>query len=284
MPSNRFEVLECEAALEAVEKGAQDCEDPSIGGLDVLAQHTLGMACAAPLDPVAYHDEVRRAWPYRDLSWETFERVLDFVATGGYALRAYERYAKLRKTPEGKFRIANPQVAQQYRLNVGTIVEDPMVKVRLVKGRGFKTGSATGPIGRYGRVLGELEEYFIDQLVRGDTFVFGSEIVAYEGMFETEAYVSRSNSTDPKIPSYMGGKFPLSTYLGRRRSPHPERSRQLAEAARAGRRLAAPAARRVHSAPTRTRCWSRPSRAARRTTWCATRSKVASRTRRSACC
>jgi ATP-dependent Lhr-like helicase len=230
VPSNRFEVLECEAALEAVEQNKQDSEDPSLGGLDVLAQHTLGMACAAPLDPVAFHEELRRAWPYRDLSWETFERVLDFVATGGYALRAYERYAKLRKTPEGKFRIANPYVAQQYRLNVGTIVEDPMVKVRLVKGRGGKTGSATGPIGRYGRVLGELEEYFIDQLVRGDTFVFGSEIVAYEGMFETEAYVSRSNAADPKIPSYMGGKFPLSTYLAdgvRRLLSDPDNWRRL---------------------------------------------------------
>jgi len=214
VPSNQFEVLECEAALEAVEKGAQDSEDPSLGGLDVLAQHTLGMACADPLDPLAFYDEVRRAWPYRELSWESFERVLDFVATGGYALRAYERYAKLRKTADGTFRIANAGIAQQYRLNVGTIVEDPMVKVRLVKGgRAAKPGSATGPIGRYGRVLGELEEYFIDQLVRGDTFVFGSEVVAYEGMFETEAYVSRSNATDPKIPSYMGGKFPLSTYL-----------------------------------------------------------------------
>jgi len=79
--------------------------------------------------------------------------------------------------------------------------------------RGNKRGQSTGPIGRGGRVLGEIEEYFIDQLVKGDTFVFGSEIVAYEGMFETEAYVSRSNATDPKIPSYMGGKFPLSTYL-----------------------------------------------------------------------
>jgi len=213
VPSNRFEVLECEAAVEAVTASLQDSEDPSIGGLDVLAQHTLGMACAAPFDPVVFHEEVRRAWPYRDLSWETFERVVDFVATGGYALRAYERYAKLKQTPDGKFRIANGNIAQQYRLNVGTIIEDPMVRVRLVKGRGFKTGSATGPIGRYGRVLGELEEYFIDQLVRGDTFVFGSEIVAYEGMFETEAYVSRSNASDPKIPSYMGGKFPLSTYL-----------------------------------------------------------------------
>ena len=213
VPSNRFEVLECEAALEAVERNKQDSEDPVSGGLDVLAQHVLGMACSAPLDAVAFYDEVRRAWPYRELGWETFERVIDFVATGGYALRAYERYARLRKTPEGLWRIANQQVAQQYRLNVGTIVEDPMVRVRLVRSGAHKQGATTGPIGRFGRKLGEIEEYFIDQLIKGDTFIFGSEIVAYEGMFETEAYVSRSNSENPKIPSYMGGKFPLSTYL-----------------------------------------------------------------------
>ncbi|HEY9009391.1 MAG TPA: ligase-associated DNA damage response DEXH box helicase [Devosia sp.] len=215
VPANRFEVLECEAALEAVEIGAQDSEDPVIGGLDVLAQHVLGMACAAPLDPLKFYDEIRRAWPYRELAWETFERVIDFVATGGYALRAYERYAKLRKTPEGLWRIANPQVAQQYRLNVGTIIEDPMVKVRLVKGRApqQRESGTTGPIGRYGRVLGEMEEYFFNSMVKGDTFLFGSEIVAYEGMFESEVYVSRAHSKDPKIPSYMGGKFPLSTYL-----------------------------------------------------------------------
>jgi ATP-dependent Lhr-like helicase len=156
---------------------------------------------------------VRRAWPYRALSRRNFDRVLDFVATGGYALRAYERYAKLRQNPDGHWRIAHPGIAQQYRLNVGTIVEDPMVKVRLIRARGNKAGASTGPIGRGGRVLGEIEEYFIDQLVKGDTFVFGAEIVAYEGMVETEAYVSRSFSDKPKVPSYMGGKFPLSTFL-----------------------------------------------------------------------
>lgn len=217
VPANRFEVLECEAALEAVEIGAQDSEDPVVGGLDVLAQHVLGMACSEPLDPLKFYDEIRRAWPYRDLQWETFERVIDFVATGGYALRAYERYAKLRKTPEGLWRIANPQVAQQYRLNVGTIIEEPMVKVRLVKSRAPKPGQdrsgTTGPIGRFGRVLGEMEEYFFNSMTKGDTFLFGSEVVAFEGMFETEAYVSRAHAKDPKIPSYMGGKFPLSTYL-----------------------------------------------------------------------
>ncbi|WP_196259424.1 ligase-associated DNA damage response DEXH box helicase [Pelagibacterium limicola] len=213
VPANRFEVLECEAALEAVAAGAQDSERPLPGGLDVLAQHILGLACAAPLDADATFAEVTSAWPYREVSREKFDRVLDFVSTGGYALKAYERFAKLRKTPDGLWRIANPQIAQQYRLNVGTIVEEPMLKVRLVRARGIKKGATTGPIGRGGRMLGEIEEYFIDQLVRGDTFMFGGEIVAFEGVVETEAYVSRSFSQNPKIPSYMGGKFPLSTFL-----------------------------------------------------------------------
>ena len=213
VPSNRFEVLECEAALEAVAAGYQDSEPPVEGGYDVLAQHLLGMACAGPFAPDELYAEFRRAWPYRNLSRQKFDRVLDFVATGGYALRAYERYAKLKPMPDGRWRIAHPGIAQQYRLNVGTIVEDPMVKVRLVRARGNKAGGSTGPIGRGGRMLGEIEEYFIDQLVKGDTFLFGSEIVAYEGMVETEAYVSRSFSDKPKIPSYMGGKFPLSTFL-----------------------------------------------------------------------
>jgi ATP-dependent helicase Lhr and Lhr-like helicase len=133
VPANRFEVLECEAALEAVAEGAQDSERPLPGGLDVLAQHILGLACAAPLDADATFAEVTSAWPYREVSREKFDRVLDFVSTGGYALRAYERFAKLRKTPDGLWRIANPQIAQQYRLNVGTIVEEPMLKVRLVR-------------------------------------------------------------------------------------------------------------------------------------------------------
>lgn len=216
VPSNRFEVLECEAALEAVAEGVQDSEDPVSGGLDVLAQHVLGMGCAAPFTTDELFDEVTKAWPYRDLPKIQFERVIDFVATGGYALKTYERFAKLRLTEDGTWRISNPRVAQQYRLNIGTIIEEPMVRVRLVRARGQRRGANTGPIGRGGRVLGEMEEYFFTQLAPGDTFLFGGEIVAFEMMRENEAYVSRAFSEAPKIPSYMGGKFPLSTFLADR--------------------------------------------------------------------
>ncbi|QQR38600.1 ligase-associated DNA damage response DEXH box helicase [Devosia rhizoryzae] len=216
VPSNRFEVLECEAAVEAVAEGHQDSEDPQPGGYDVLAQHVLGMACAAPFFADDLYAEVLRAWPFRDLPRGQFDRVLEFVATGGYALQAYERYARLRQTEDGMWRIANPKVAQQYRLNIGTIVEEPMIKVRLVRGRGQKQGRTTGPIGAGGRVLGEMEEYFFGQMTIGDTFIFGGEIVAFEGMKDNEAYVSRAFSKDPKIPTYGGSRFPLSTYLAER--------------------------------------------------------------------
>ncbi len=232
VPSNRFEVLECEAAVEAVAEGHQDSEDPIAGGYDVLAQHVLGMACAEPFHADDLYAEVRRAWPYRELARPQFDRILDFVATGGYALRAYERYARLRQNEDGRWRIAHPQVAQQYRLNVGTIIEEPMVKVRLVRGRGFKRGAVTGPIGYGGRVLGEMEESFFGTMAVGDTFMFGGEVVAFEGMRENEAFVSRAQATDPKIPSYMGGKFPLSTYLAervRRIMDSPDEWRKLPE-------------------------------------------------------
>ncbi|WFE88709.1 ligase-associated DNA damage response DEXH box helicase [Roseibium porphyridii] len=210
IPSNRFEVLECQAALAASKRGEQDTPPLRKGALDVLAQHLLGLACADPLDAVAIFDEIRSSETYRQLDWETFERVLDFVATGGYALKSYEQYAKLRKAKDGLWRISHPKIAQQYRLNVGTIVEAPKLKVRLVRS---KADGRRTPVGRGGRILGEIEEYFIDQMTPGDTFLFGGEIVRFEGIKETEAYVSRSKSENPMIPSYMGGKFPLSTYL-----------------------------------------------------------------------
>ncbi len=215
VPANRFEVLECRAALEAAEDGAQDAELSRTGTLDVLAQHTLGVACSGPFSPDALFAEVRSASPYSALSRATFDRVVDFVATGGYALRAYERFAKLRPDGEGRLRIAHPRVAQQYRLNAGTIVESPVIKVRLV-GRRTLAGHRKGKPVQGGRVLGEIDEYFIEQLEPGATFAFAGEIVRFEGMRDTEAFVSRSNAPDPMIPSYAGGKFPLSTHLALR--------------------------------------------------------------------
>ena len=215
VPANRFEVLECRAALEAAREGAQDARSARTGSLDVLAQHVLGVACAGPFEPDALFAEVRSAAPYAALTRAEFDRVVDFVSTGGYALRAYERYARLRPLPDGRLRLAHPRLAQQYRLNVGTIVEAPMIKVRLIRGRSLRRpGEARPLVG--GRVLGEMEEWFVEQLAPGDTFLFAGEVLRFEGLAGTEAFVSRSGASDPMVPSYQGGKFPLSTHLALR--------------------------------------------------------------------
>ncbi len=176
----------------------------------MLAQHILGMACADSFDAAKLHAEIASAYAYRKLTWEQFEQALDFVSTGGYALKTYDRFAKLRRGMDGLWRLSHPKFGQQYRLNVGTIVEAVMLKVRLVSNRRNR------PLGRGGEILGEIEETFIDQLAPGDTFLFAGQILRFEGINELTALVSSSNAEDPQIPAYMGGKFPLSTYLADR--------------------------------------------------------------------
>ncbi len=232
VPANRFEVLECRAALDAVAENAQDTPTARVGALDVLAQHILGRAVGEPFLSDELYDEVRAAAPYAALARSDFDAAVDFVATGGYALKAYERFAKIRQGKDSRWRITHPRVAQRYRMNVGTIVEADMLKVRLVRSADRRFGdrrskvrkSATADlrraggamIPRGGRILGEVEEYFIEMLSVGDAFVFAGEILKYEALVEDEVYVSRSTAADPKVPSYEGGKFPLSTYLAAR--------------------------------------------------------------------
>ncbi|MCZ8100383.1 MAG: ligase-associated DNA damage response DEXH box helicase [Burkholderiales bacterium] len=216
VPAHRFEVMECRAALDAVAAAAQDTPEPRIGALDVLAQHVLGMACAGGFAEDDLHAEVSSAAPYAWLDRGTFADVVRFVATGGYALASYDRFARIRIGHDGLWRVTNPRVAQQYRLNVGTIVEEPMLKVRLGRVRRSAPGAPAAPV-RGGRVLGEVEEYFAETLLPGDTFIFAGEVLRFEAIAETDVVVSRTApGTDPKIPSYAGGKFPLSTFLAER--------------------------------------------------------------------
>ena len=212
VPSNRFEVLECQAALEAAGANEQDTDYPMTAKLDVLAQHILCRACAGPFHPDELFAEAASAWTYRNLTRADFDKAVDYVATGGYALRAYERYAKLKPQPGGYLRLAHPRLALSYRLNMGTIIEDQMLKVRLAHaktrlGKRMVTG---------GRVLGEAEEWFLGQLTLGQTFLFAGEVLRFEGLDEFGALATRSRGQDPMVPSYQGGKFPLSTHLAAR--------------------------------------------------------------------
>jgi ATP-dependent Lhr-like helicase len=201
VPGNRFEFLECRAAIAAIRAGALDGDALRPGGLDVLAQHILATACSAPFSAEGLYRELVRAAPYADLTRATFDDVLGFVATGGYALSAYERYRRLARDADGRWQIAHPRFAKQFRMNAGVIVEAPTLKVRLGNGRR----------------LGQVEEYFAMGLVPGDTFAFAGRLLRFEGIRELEVIASTAKGGGPpKIPVFEGGRLPLTTNLAER--------------------------------------------------------------------
>ena len=200
VPANRFEVIECQAAIEAVKAGELDGEPPRPGGLDVLAQHILAMACAAPFHPDAMFAEVQRSGAYAALERRDFDDVVRFCEDGGYALRSYERWRRLFRDAEGMMHIRGDAVARLHRMNLGTIVDSPLMKVRL----------------RGGPVLGEVEEWFLSTLTPGDSFLFAGQVLTFEAISGVVAEVSRGGSDKPLVPTYAGARLPLSTDLAAR--------------------------------------------------------------------
>ncbi len=205
VPANRFEMLECQAAREAIAENRLDGDPPRVGALDVLAQHVMGCACSEPFDMLALYEEVRSAGPYRDLTWEDFEQVVDFVSTGGYALKTYDRFRRIVRLPDGRWKVRDLNVAQRHRLNVGAIVSPAVLSVRMAM-RG----------GRGGRKIGEVEEGMLEMLDPGDTFVFAGQTWELVGVTNLDVLVRPANDKDPKMPSWGGSKFALSTYLAKR--------------------------------------------------------------------
>ena len=199
VPGNRFEYLEAEAALDAIKAGERDGDPFRPGGLDVLAQHIMACACAAPFDAAALFAEVQSAAPFTDVDFATFERLLHLISTGGYALKAYDKFRRLVQGPDGLWRITHPKFAAQHRLNAGIIIDAPMIGVR------FKNG----------RKLGMVEEYFASTLVKGDRFYFSGIALEVESMDATDLTV-RVTSKRAQIPSYKGARMPLTTHLAER--------------------------------------------------------------------
>ena len=202
VPANRFEVVECRAALDAVRAHELDGEARGPGPRDVLCQHILLCAASAPFEADALYAEVTRAGPYAALTRPAFDACLDFAATGGYALRAYDRWQRL-MLRDGRWGLRDPRSAAVIRQNLGTIIDIETLKVRLRNRLG-------------GTPLGEVEESFAATLTPGDTFLIGGEVVRYEGLREMTVEVSRDPGRDPRVAVYNGTKFATSTLLTQR--------------------------------------------------------------------
>ena len=196
VPSNRFEYLECISTIASIKANLLDEVKDKDGSLDVLAQHILGVACSNPFQIDELYLQIKKAWPYRGLKKQNFQEVLEFVRNGGYSLKHYEQYAKIDLNKNNLYAIKNRNIRNKYRLNVGTIVEAYMLKVKLGN-----------------RTLGQVEEWFIEGLNEGDTFLFSGRVLEYQSITNNNIIVRSTNNSHPKIPSYAGGRLPLTSEL-----------------------------------------------------------------------
>ncbi len=202
VPANRFEALECHAALAGIAKGALDGEEPFDGSQDVIIQYIVNCACGEPVHPDDLYAEVTRTFPYEKLPRDQFDRLFRFAVDGGNVLANYDRYRRLVPAENGRYVVASNAVRRRHRMNVGVIVEAARLKVMRLN----KTGKT-------GRILGEVEEYFAQGLTAGDSFIFAGELLAFVRIRDLTIEARPVPSGQPKVPAYAGGQMPLSTYL-----------------------------------------------------------------------
>jgi ATP-dependent Lhr-like helicase len=201
VPANRFEVLECDTAIQAIQQGKLDGEPFVEGSLDVIPQFIVNCLCSSANTPTKLFDLITQCPPYSRLEKPIFDALWRYTVDGGYVLDAYDRYLRLVGDEEGKFKPANKRIIQRHRQNIGTIVEAGRLKVKRLRRA------------HQGKIIGEVEEYFAQQLSRGDTFLFAGEVLAFEGIKDMILEAKPAAKGEPKIPSYVGGQMPLSTFL-----------------------------------------------------------------------
>jgi len=203
VPANKFEIVECQAALEAVRDKDLDGEPIASGSLDVLCQHILLVACSGKILPAKLFEEIKQIGAYKNLTHEEFKECMGFCIDGGYALKRYEQWHRLKLDPSGNLILRDPRIANKIRMNVGTIQDTETLKVRTHRRSG-------------GKPLGEIEEVFAASLTKGDTFLIGGNIVRFESLREMIVEVTHNANKQPKIATFMGTKFATSTKLSDR--------------------------------------------------------------------
>jgi ATP-dependent Lhr-like helicase len=201
VPTNTLELVEAAAVRDAALAGRVESRRSPEQPLDVLVQHLVTVALGGGFRPDELFEEVRSAFAYRELSRESFDWVLAFCERGGESLNAYPDYHRIQPDETGVYRVPDtPQgraTARRHRLGVGTIVSDASLQVKYMNG---------------GRI-GSIEEGFIARLRKGDCFVFAGRLLEFIRVHEMTAWVKKAEKTKGAVPSWQGGKMPLSTEL-----------------------------------------------------------------------
>ena len=197
VPTNTLELLEAAAARNAAKVGRIEKREVPDKPLDVLVQHLVTVALGGGFHADALFDEVRTAWSYRELTRQEFDWALAFCERGGSSLTAYPDYHRIKPDGEGVYRVPDAGIARRHRLNIGTIVGDTALQVSYLKGAR----------------IGTIEESFIARLRKGDCFVFAGRLLEFIRVQDMTAYVKKAEKSKGSIPSWNGGKMPLSTEM-----------------------------------------------------------------------
>ncbi|MDB5151971.1 MAG: ligase-associated damage response box helicase [Mucilaginibacter sp.] len=196
VPTHSLELLEGAALKQGIKQGIFESRDPMLLTMDVLVQYLVTLAVSDGFRADELFNEVKTTYAFADLTNNEFGELLDFVTHGGNVLAQYDEFLKV-EVDNGFYQVKSRRVAMRHRLSIGTITSDVSIRVKWLSG-----GS-----------LGTIEESFISKLKGGDTFWFAGRSLEFIRVKEMTAYVKKSNAKKGLIPSWMGGRMPLSSQL-----------------------------------------------------------------------
>ncbi len=197
LPTHALELVEAAALRVAVNSGNVEARQPMVRCFDVLAQYLVTLAVGDGFDPRTLYDEVRTTFCFRTINEEEWAWLITFITTGGRSLKAYDEFRKCVIDANGLVRVEDRRIAQRHRLSIGTIVSESSLAVKYLSGGH----------------IGTIEEYFINQMRPGDVFWFAGRSLEFVRVKDLTAFVVKSKATKGKIPSWQGGRMPLSSYM-----------------------------------------------------------------------
>lgn len=198
VPTHSLELIEAAALRQAIDKGIVEERVPYIRSFDVLVQYLITLAVSDGFYPDEILKEIRGTFSYHTITDDEWAWLLNFITTGGDSLQAYDEYRKVIIGEDGRYQVYSRHIAQRHRLSIGTIVSDPLLNVKLVSGK----------------YLGTIEEYFISRLNTGNTFWFAGQALELVRIKDMDVQVRRSKRKSGLVPSWQGGRMPLSSQLG----------------------------------------------------------------------
>jgi ATP-dependent Lhr-like helicase len=199
LPTHSLELVEAAALKSAIDENLIESKEPMLLCFDVLTQYLNTLSISDGFRPDELFNEIKSTYCFRDLEKQEWNDVLQFLVEGGKALQQYDDYKKI-EIIDGVYKIQSRRLAMRHRMNIGTIVSDVMLKVKLVSG-GF---------------IGMIEEYFISRLEVGDSFTLAGRNVELVQIKDMTAFVRKSTSKKTIVPSWNGGRMSLTANLGKK--------------------------------------------------------------------